>query len=120
MNQKIPVFYIHGGNQKEMFASIDQVKDVTCFLLWDSLKALWSKYSFDLKKIWIKKLPDPLMLEFYTPEKKFHIKFQDQNSYNNYYSKILSASLVFKDNESIDSLNLQMSSAWPFPSGKIY
>ena len=120
MNQKVPVFYIINGSAKEMFACIDQTKEGVHLSLFDSVKSLWAKYSFDIKKIIVRKLADPLALDFMTAEKKFILKFPDVTICTNYFNKICTTSQVFKDIDALDNLDLQMAAEWPFQKGQLY
>ena len=120
MSERIPVLYIHNGNQKEMFASIDVIKEIPKIQLWESLKSLWAKFSFDVKKTMVTKAEQQNGLEIIAPEKKFFIVFKDEMNFNKFFNKITNSSLVYKDSESIASLNYQMDVSWPFKKGQIY
>ena len=84
------------------------------------MKSLFSKYSFDLKKTLAKTLRDPLCLDMRTPEKQFQLKFTNQASCKNFYNKVCTISLVYKDKQALSNLDIQMESAWPFQKAKLY
>ena len=114
MNDKLQITQIINNKNKTYFIKVNQEKGNNNLQFYKTFDSKSFKYEIDLKYCLINLDSTKNSLNIITPEEKMEIIFSNLTDAVNHEIYFKSFTLIQKDIQAIDTLDLQMKNRWPF------